>query len=40
MYFDHERLDVYRVSIEFVRWTGDLIERTKSTAGIDHATDR
>jgi len=24
-YFDHEKLDVYRVSIEFVSWTGDLL---------------
>ena len=26
MSFDHEKLDVYRVSIELVRWSGDLIE--------------
>ena len=26
MALDHEKLDVYRVSIEFVRWTGELIE--------------
>ena len=26
MIFDHEKLDVYRVSIEFVAWTGELIE--------------
>jgi len=24
--FDHERLDVYRVAIEFVAWSGDLID--------------
>ena len=24
--FDHERLDVYRVAIDFVAWAGDLIE--------------
>lgn len=23
--FDHERLDVYRIAIEFVAWTGDLL---------------
>ena len=27
MALDHEKLDVYRVSIEFVRWTGELLER-------------
>ena|SRR5712692_5634351 len=26
MSFDHERLDVYRVSIEFVRWINELLE--------------
>lgn len=26
MIFDHERLDVYRVSIEFVAWVGALFE--------------
>jgi len=24
--FDHERLDVYRVAIEFVAWSGELID--------------
>lgn len=24
--FDHERLDVYRVGIEFAAWTGELLE--------------
>ena len=28
--FDHERLDVYRVAIAFVAWTGELIERPLS----------
>jgi len=27
MHFDHERLDVYRVAIEFVGWTDDLLDR-------------
>ena len=26
MAFDHERLDVYRVSIEFIRWAGALLD--------------
>jgi four helix bundle protein len=26
MYFDHERLDVYRKAIEFVGWADDLLE--------------
>ena len=24
--FDHEKLDVYRVAIEFVAWSGDLLD--------------
>ena len=24
--FDHEKLDVYRVSIQFIRWSGHLLE--------------
>jgi len=27
MYFDHERLDVYRVAIEFVVWAQELNDR-------------
>ena len=27
MQFDHERLDVYRVAIEFVAWTDELLDR-------------
>ncbi len=27
MQFDHERLDVYRVAIEFVVWADDLLDR-------------
>jgi four helix bundle protein len=26
LHFDHERLDVYQVSIEFVAWTGALLD--------------
>ena len=31
LHFDHERLDVYRVSIEFVAWTGTLLDDQLST---------
>ncbi len=27
MHFDHERLDVYRVAIEFVAWADELLDR-------------
>ena len=26
---DHEKLDVYRISLEFVAWVGELLERIK-----------
>lgn len=32
--FGHEKLDVYRVSIEFVAWTGDLLDGPLARSGL------
>jgi four helix bundle protein len=29
--FDHERLDVYRLELEFVRWVGQLLEEVEGS---------
>ena len=31
MAFDHEKLDVYRVAIEFIAWTGDRLDLLKGS---------
>ena len=33
-FFDHEKLDVYRVSIAFVAWTGDLLSGPLATCSL------
>ena len=40
LYFDHERLMVYQVSIEFVTWAGDLIESVPKKAAVKDQLDR
>jgi len=40
LYFDHERLTVYQVSIEFVAWAGDLIESVTRKAAVKDQLDR
>ena len=32
--FDHEKLDVYRVAIEFVVWTGELLDGPLTRCGL------
>ena len=39
-YFDHERLTVYQVSIDFVAWAGDLIESVSKKAAVKDQLDR
>ena len=40
IYFDHERLDVYRESILFCVWVGDLLNETTAKAAAKDQLDR
>ena len=37
MPFDHEKLDVYRLAIEFIAWTGDLLDTSLKKTGLSAA---
>jgi four helix bundle protein len=37
MAFDHEQLDVYRLAIEFVAWTGELLDNSLKKSGLSAA---
>ncbi len=37
MWFDHEKLDVYRLAIEFIAWTGDLLDTSLKKTGLSAA---
>ena len=39
-YFDHEKLDVYRASIEFVSWTDELLEGLPKSLAVTNQLDR
>lgn len=39
-YFDHEKLDVYRESIAFCAWTGDLLNSVSAKAAAKDQLDR
>src|SRR5947208_7566113 len=39
-YFDHEKLDVYRESIAFCAWTGDLLNSISAKAAAKDQLDR
>jgi hypothetical protein len=39
-YFDHEKLDVYRESIVFCSWVGDLLSEITSKAAAKDQLDR
>ena len=39
-YFDHEKLDVYRESIAFYAWTGDLLNSISAKAAAKDQLDR
>jgi four helix bundle protein len=38
--FDHEKLNVYRASIEFVGWTDELLERLPKSLAVTNQLDR
>jgi four helix bundle protein len=40
IYFDHERLQAYQSSLDFVRWSEPLLERLARTAAIYNQLDR
>jgi four helix bundle protein len=40
IYFDHEKLDVYREAIAFCAWTGELISATAAKAAAKDQLDR
>ncbi len=37
MPFDHDQLDVYRLAIEFIAWTGELLDSTLKKSGLSAA---
>ncbi|MDF2695929.1 MAG: hypothetical protein K0S65_4312 [Labilithrix sp.] len=37
MAFDHEQVDVFRLAIEFVAWTGDLLDDSLKKSGLSAA---
>lgn len=39
-YFDHEKLDVYKASIEFVRWTDELLKELPKSLAVTNQLDR
>lgn len=39
-FFDHEKLDVYRESVAFCGWVGELLDRTKARAAVKDQLDR
>ena len=34
---DHDQLDVYRLAIEFIAWTGELLDNSLKTSGLSAA---
>ena len=40
LHFDHEKLDVYQASIEFVRWTDELLEQLPKGLAVTNQLDR
>ena len=38
--FDHEKLDVYRLAIEFCAWTGEFLSKTSAKAAAKDQLDR
>ncbi|HKK18957.1 MAG TPA: four helix bundle protein [Opitutales bacterium] len=39
-YFDHEKLDVYKASIDFVSWADELLERLPKNLAVRNQLDR
>ena len=39
-YFDHERLQAYRSSLEFIRWSEPILDRVPKTAAVYGQLDR
>lgn len=39
-YFDHEKLDAYKASIEFVSWADELLERLPKNLAVRNQLDR
>ena len=39
-YFDHEKLDVYQASIEFVTWADGLLEKLPKSLAVTNQLDR
>ena len=37
MSFDHEKLDVYRLAVEFIAWTGELLDTSLKKTGLSAA---
>ena len=37
MAFDHDQLDIYRLAIEFIAWTGGLLDNSLKTSGLSAA---
>ena len=40
IYFDHEKLHVYQISLEFAAWSGELIESVSRKAAVKDQLDR
>ena len=40
IYFEHERLQVYQSSLEFIRWSEPMLERLAKTAAVYSQLDR
>ncbi len=40
IYFDHERLEAYQSSLEFIRWSEPLLEKVPRTAAVYSQLDR
>jgi hypothetical protein len=40
IYFDHEKLDVYRESIAFSGWVGEFLDGTSTKAALKDRFDR
>lgn len=40
IYFDHERLQAYQTSLDFIRWSEPILERLPKTAAIYSQLDR
>jgi len=40
IYFDHERLQAYQSSLEFIRWSEPILERLAKTAAVYSQLDR